>query len=927
MKKTYLFLLAAILMVAVPIFAITHVENLNQTLHTLRKDLKQDYQQISKAQIQLSDDYEIQHQKMVDIMKQCNELSLLLYSQKQDFTFDLCYALENVTDKYNEFNKDRKPFDQIVSNLDIEIERYARLIETLRRLPPERDSISGVPDSLLFRNDTLHQHIFLSGTHLKLEQEAKSLADSTLTPFVLDNRGQMDRDQCIVYAVELLKMYAESKAIVVADSTHYKETFIRLKESYDYAREYYKVLQYRIFVEGQTPWFTILANPSKYWQQAKEDIRDKYNINSKIDLFQDTIPTDSSALDLMPDNVLTDTSNALITLGDSLAIPIPVMTDSLTLAQPSSETIDDLNEKITIYSFQIVIVFILILLFLVLWLVVALLLIPVFRFIKPIKKAVAKEQRRYISMLVSALIFILFFANGVGAKGIFQKAFELSNTFMWLLAAIIAALLIRLKPERLKYGVKMYRPTIYMALAVIGCRVIFIPNSLMNIIFPPIPLLFIGWQLYACLKYGKKVDKSDRFFGWVSLVVTGIALIVAMAGFIFASLLVLVWWYFQLAAILTMITIWHLTVIYKEKRLKHRIDEHSQRISLVSGADKETLMFSATWFYDLIKEVLLPVLALMCISFCLHLSLDVFDFEDLYHTIFYKPFLQLTNSEGVSTLRISFYAIIILICLFFVFRYANRALHTLWQKSRYAIFMRKHNRKNIRSNEINLSLANSIISVLVWMIYIVTIVFMLHIPTGSLGLVAGGLSAGIGLALKDIINNFIYGIQLMSGRLRVGDWIECDGVRGRVTEISYQSTQIETIEEAQMSFLNATLFAKNFSNLTRNHSYEFLKITVGVAYGTNVNRVRDVLVEAMQVLRTKDAYGREIVEPNKGIYVVVNNMDDSAVTIAVKQYVLVAERIGYIDRAKEVIYNALNENGISIPFPQCDIHLIKDEAE
>ncbi len=41
--------------------------------------------------------------------------------------------------------------------------------------------------------------------------------------------------------------------------------------------------------------------------------------------------------------------------------------------------------------------------------------------------------------------------------------------------------------------------------------------------------------------------------------------------------------------------------------------------------------------------------------------------------------------------------------------------------------------------------------------------------------------------------------------------------------------------------------------------------------------------------------------------------------------VLVAERIGYIDRAKEVIYDALNANGISIPFPQCDVHLVRDE--
>ena len=243
----------------------------------------------------------------------------------------------------------------------------------------------------------------------------------------------------------------------------------------------------------------------------------------------------------------------------------------------------------------------------------------------------------------------------------------------------------------------------------------------------------------------------------------------------------------------------------------------------------------------------------------------------------------------------------------------------------YKTFLNKTGRKVVRSNEINLSLGNSIVSVVVWFAYVVIVVLMLRIPTGSLSLVAGGLSAGIGLAMKDVLNNFIYGIQLMSGRLRVGDWIECDGVRGRVSSINYQSTQIETLEGATMSFLNASLFAKNFTNLTRNNSYEFIKIVVGVAYGTDVQRVREILEEAMQVLRTKDAYGRDIVEPRKGIYVVFNEFGDSAVEVAVKQNVLVPERIGYIDRAKEVIYNALNENGIQIPFPQRDIHVVSGE--
>ena len=258
-----------------------------------------------------------------------------------------------------------------------------------------------------------------------------------------------------------------------------------------------------------------------------------------------------------------------------------------------------------------------------------------------------------------------------------------------------------------------------------------------------------------------------------------------------------------------------------------------------------------------------------------------------------------------------------------MFRYVNKAIRTIWEQTQYNRFLRKYNRKAVRSNEINLSLGNSLISVFVWFVYVYIFVVTLNIPTSSLGLIAGGLSAGIGIA--DIINNFVYGIQLMGGRLRVGDWIECDGVRGAVTDINYQSTQVETINGTTVSFLNAELFSKSFTNLTKSDSYEFLRLSVSVAYGTDMQRVRDVIVDAMQVMRTKDAYGREVVEPKRGVYVVLGEFGDSGVEIFVKQYVLAAERIGYTDRAKEVIYKALNDNGITIPFPQLDLHIIKDD--
>ena len=883
---------------ALPLFATTN-EQLSNTLKDLRRNLKRDYQQMEKIQNRLAENYENQHLKMVDIMKHCNELSLLLYSQKQEFTFDLCFALEKVTAEFDAFEKDRMPYDRIVGNLDIEIDRYARLLESLRRLPPELEDIYGVEDSLLYRNDSLDERHLLSTSQLELAVEAAMLDDTIVMPFALDEQGQYNRESCILYAKELLKMYFESKAILVADSIHYSETYLRLKESYDYASNYYKLLQHRIFVEGQTSWPTILANHQKYWQRAKDDVKEKYVLDE------------------------------LLALNSASKTVTPI--DSLLMVTQQAEGFPDMEESVDSYKFQysmqFFILIFLILGFLIIWLLAYLILLPVFKFVKPIKKAVDKQQRRYIAMLFGILLFTLLTIGTDRLTMVNAKAFTLASTFMWLLAAIIMALLIRVKPDQLKNSVKLYRPTIFTAIAVIGCRVLFMPNSLMNIVFPPLLIVFFIWQLLICLFRCKKADRSDRIFAWISLTVTGFAMIVAIAGFIFASLLILVWWFFQLATILTMITVWHLMISYKENRLNPRISNYLSNVTKVSGQDKKAYLFKVTWFYDLMKEAVVPILLLTSFPLCLRLALDVFDFHDLYENLFYNPFISFTNSEGESTFMVSFHSIILLASLFFIFRYANRAIHTIWQQSRYDRFLKKTNRETIHKDEINLSLSNSIISFLVWFIYIIIVVLTLQIPTGSLSLIAGGFSAGIGLALKDIINNFIYGIQLMSGRLKVGDWIECDGIRGKVTNINYQTTQVETINNTSVSFLNASLFAKNFTNLTKGSSYEFLKILVGVAYGTNVQHVREVLENAMKVMCTKDEFGRDIVDPRHGVYVRFDDFGDSSVNIAVKQYILASERIPYIDKAKEVIYNALNENGIAMPFPQCDIHIVTGDQE
>ena len=876
-KKRILALLAAFLL-TLPLAAVLDERDLARTLHGLRVELQKDYDKMFTSQVRLAEQTGRQHDRMIDIMQKCNELSLMLYSQKQEFTFDLSYVLDNVTDEYEEFQQNRMPYDQVVAQLDIDIERYSRLIEALRRLPPQLSEadLKDLPDSLRYHNDSIKVDILELERQLGLEEE---ISEEDLDTFVLDEAGQLERDSCIFFATTLLKMYSANKSYIVEDSTHYENVYLRLKESYDYALKRYKILQNRIFVQGQTSYPNILSGFKRYWERARQEAHDRYGLS---------------------------------------------LIQYAKLSQEKDINPEDLSQwgGAAFGTFALVFLFLLLLSIAVGWLIT--ILLP--RIFKRLRTLAYRERRPGITLTLGFLFFALLMMCTGETRSVAEQADTLVLTYSWLVLAILLALLLHLSTEQFRHGLRLYLPMILLALVVIGLRMFFTPNTMMNIIYPPILFVFLVWQLIACLVEGPHVMDGDRYMSWISVVVVFAALALAFCGFIFLSLLVMLWWLFQLACVESVVAIYYQLRHYKQDNLQKRVDEYRKSITYVTGVDKDKLLFPATWFYELISSVIIPIFVVMSIPLCLKLSLGIFDFSDLYNHLFQTPFFNLTDSAGEEILRISFYNIILVVCLFFAFRYAARALGWAYRRSSYASFLRKNDRKFVRSNEINLSLGNSVVNILVWFVYIVFLVILLKIPTNSLSLVAGGLSAGIGLAMKDVLNNFIYGIQLMSGRLRVGDWIECDGVRGRVTSINYQCVQVETIDETQVSFLNTVLFSKSFINLTRNNSYEFLKIVVGVAYGTDMEKVREILEEKLQVLRTKDSYGREVVDPKRGIYVVFNNFGDSAVEIGVKQFVLVPERIAYIDRAKELIYKTLNENGINIPFPQRDIHIITSES-
>ena len=114
----------------------------------------------------------------------------------------------------------------------------------------------------------------------------------------------------------------------------------------------------------------------------------------------------------------------------------------------------------------------------------------------------------------------------------------------------------------------------------------------------------------------------------------------------------------------------------------------------------------------------------------------------------------------------------------------------------------------------------------------------------NLALIASALSVGIGFGLQNVINNFVSGIIILFERpFKVGDWVIVNGEEGKIKQINIRSTEVETFKKTSIIIPNATLISNSVTNLTHGNNWSRQSVTVGVAYGTDVEKVKRILLE------------------------------------------------------------------------------------
>lgn len=491
----------------------------------------------------------------------------------------------------------------------------------------------------------------------------------------------------------------------------------------------------------------------------------------------------------------------------------------------------------------------------------------------------AKRPCLIMAMTVVTFAFILGIVRMAVTQNFVIMASQLLVEYSWLVGVILVSILLRVDNDKIKNTFRIYSPLMLVGFIVIVFRIILIPNDLVNLIFPPVLLLCALWQWNVIGRKHNQVLRTDKTYAFISLAVFGVSTIFAWTGFTLLAVQLIIWWTMQLTCVLTITCCegW-LSVYAKRKKL----------------ADKA---ITDKWLYRFIYKVLLPISGVLSFIISIYWAADVFNMSDTTWEIFNKDYIKTSNFTA------SLFSISEVACLYFLFNYINITS---------VDFMRHHFEKaDPASAASKIVMFKNVMQVIIWGIWLLIALNVFQVGKSWLLAIFAGLSTGLGFASKDILENIYYGISLMMGRVKVGDYIICDGTRGKVSSISYTSTMLEATDGSVIAFQNSQLFSKNYKNMTKNHGYELDILEVGIAYGSNVKEVKQILIDALMKL--------DCIYQDKGVKVLLKSFDDSCITIKIVVWVNVLTQA--IDDATimECIYDTLNDHNIEIPFPQREI--------
>ena len=227
-------------------------------------------------------------------------------------------------------------------------------------------------------------------------------------------------------------------------------------------------------------------------------------------------------------------------------------------------------------------------------------------------------------------------------------------------------------------------------------------------------------------------------------------------------------------------------------------------------------------------------------------------------------------------------------------------------------------RKVLQSQEVDKTLETfvcNLVSVVLLVVVVIAAIGQLGIQTTSFIAIFGAAGLAVGLALQGSLSNFAAGVLIVLFRpYKVGDFIEAAGIAGVVEQVQILTTVLKTGDNKQIIVPNGQIMDSIITNYSANDTRR-VDMVVGVSYDDDLDKVRSTLQKLI------DAEDRVLDEP--ACTIAVSALADSSVNFVVRPWVKSSDYWGVMFDMTEAIKKRFDQEGISFPFPQQDVHLHK----
>ena len=288
----------------------------------------------------------------------------------------------------------------------------------------------------------------------------------------------------------------------------------------------------------------------------------------------------------------------------------------------------------------------------------------------------------------------------------------------------------------------------------------------------------------------------------------------------------------------------------------------------------------------------------------------IVDVWDTSGTMLNELYVQATEGIAVGNITIVPADIIMAVLMF-----AAIIVITGWGKG----WIDRRWLKHITRDRGSRDAVTTVVGYLGFIIAVIVALSIAGINVTGITVVAGALSVGIGFGMQSIANNFVSGIILLFERpIKAGDFVTVGDVEGFVKRISIRSTEIETLDNQDMLVPNSELISGRVTNWVLHNPYGRLRLKVGVAYGSDIHKVKEILEavahEHPEVITDGRATGPKALFMEFG---------DSALEFELRVRILrIPRRFDVTSELNFAIDKQFREAGIQIPFPQRDLHVI-----